>query len=102
MISFEWFLKGNWNLPGATHMPAHKRILKKLPLGQNPELKWETSEDDRNIQRGKMVHRVDAGLVDVNFLQSLHVDTRAYRSEDHAGPKSGKPMLNAAIAIKKR
>src|SRR5579884_2196117 len=83
----------------APQMPTKKRIAKQLFLRGKTELKWKTSEQDRNIRVALMVHTQNIRTPDLHVFGTTYTDPHRRCPQDHLCPDPGAAVLDSAGGI---
>ena len=82
-------------------MPADYRIGQQFFLMQDPELKWQVRVERGNIQRRRVIDRIDVRPGSIYVFETDDLHGRENRLHGQARPGPRERMEDAAIAIKK-
>src|SRR3954452_4306714 len=83
-------------------MPAQEGIVEQVALGHYAKLHGQSGVKTGDIQCRKVVDGVDVGFRGVEVFETGNLKRAERRLEDHAGPESGKSVLDATVAVEER
>ena len=76
------------HLPRALQLPAHHGVRQQLLLKCDAKLKWQVDVENGDVERGRVIDRIDVRFRSVNLLQASYLHRRKDRPHNQPRPRS--------------